>query len=103
MIKIENVKQGLKNYYHEELLPMSWKMSFIEPILNKAIDNAERQYKSIIDMIKNDDGSIDIDYLHQEYRKKVQAIGSVEILGIKFNSDDIDKLVEHIKRTEVTQ
>lgn len=101
MIKIENVKEGIKNYYKEEILPMSWKMSFIEPILMKIIDNAERQYKTVIDMIKNDDGSIDVDYLYQEYRKKIQSMGNVEILGLRFNVDDVDKLMEHIRKSEV--
>lgn len=101
MITIDTIKNGFKSYYKDVILPMSWKMSLVEPIVMIAIDNAERTYKPILDMLKNEDGSIDAEKLYEEYRKKIQAMGSFDIAGIRFNANDIDLLMEHIRKAEV--
>lgn len=102
MITIENVKSGIKKYYSHYILPMNWKMSFLEPVVYKVVDNIEHKYKSIIEMIENEDESIDIDSLYIEYKRKIENYGSIEMFGLKFNEQDIDRLYECIKNEEVT-
>lgn len=64
----------------------------MEEMFNQYKDNSIIQALEIV----REDGTINVDALYNAMKHAMNKMGTVEYMGIKFNSDDVDKLYNYI-------
>jgi len=97
-VKLTHIEQGFRNWYMNEVATLSLWAAMATPIVMLSIANLERKHSTALGMVFDEKGELDIDELHKEYSKLIAQKGHIEISGLKINGNDIDKLVEYIKK-----
>lgn len=101
MLKSKNsVIAGICNWYSKEIAPLDWKLMLATPFVGKIIQNFFDKNNETLKLVFTEDDLIDVDYLYEEYKKLLETSGksNIEIMSVKLNKDDLDKLYEFIKR-----
>lgn len=102
---LEQVEQGILNYLKREIADkadgilkfviytgMNMPNFRIRPIIESYRDNELVKLSGIF----SDENHIDINKLYQAAKQAMQQCHHVEYMGIKFNSEDVDKLYHYI-------
>lgn len=101
-----NVKNGLLNYIHQEIIEKAqgtnkFLLCAGVALLTPKLDEMYHQYKEhpVIKALGviHDNDHIDVDVLYDAMKHAINKVGKVELMGIIFNSSDIDSLYSHIK------
>lgn len=107
MVSLPQISKGLITFIEQELIvkatgKQKFIMYFLIPQIPQKVEQLFDQYKE--NMIINTfikDGGIDLNELYSTTKAAMQKSGNVELFGIIFNENDIDKLYEYISRATV--
>lgn len=104
-MELMKVEQGLLAYINNELIAkatgttkfllyagVALATPKMEEMFNQYKDNSIIQALEIV----RGDGTINVDALYNAMKHAMNKMGTVEYMGIKFNSDDVDKLYNYI-------
>ena len=95
-----SVINGICNWYTKEIAPLDWKLMLATPFVGKIVKNFFDKNEDTLKLAFNDDNLIDVDFLYEEYKKLLDTSGksNIEIMNVKLDKNDLDKLYEFIKK-----
>lgn len=104
MVSLPQISKGIATFIEQELIvhgngKQKFVMYFLIPQIPRKVEELFRQYKDnmlISDFIKPE--GIDIESLYRTSKEAINKSGSVELLGIILNEQDVDKLYGYITR-----
>ncbi len=107
MVSVPQVSKGLITFIEQELVAQAtnkqkFMMYFLMPQIPQKVEQLFKEYKDnmlISDYIKPE--GIDLDGLYKASKVAINKSGNIELLGIIFNEQDIDKLYGYITRAIV--
>ncbi len=104
MVSLPQISKGLITFIEQELIikatgKQKFMMYFLIPQIPQKVEKLFNDYKRnmLIDTFIKEDG-IDLDLLYTTAKSAIQKSGNIELLGIIFNEEDIDKLYGYISR-----
>jgi hypothetical protein len=107
MVSLPQISKGLITFIEQELIikatgKQKFIMYFLIPQIPHKVEQLFDQYKEniILNTFIKDDG-IDLEELYYATKSAIQKSGSLELFGIIFNENDIDKLYGYISRATV--
>ena len=95
--QIAHIQSGVSKWYLKDIAPLGWKAMLMSPLVNMAVANTLNKHAGTVALLADESGYIDIDALHKEYSEIISKAGTVELFGIRFNTQDLDALCETIK------
>lgn len=104
MVSLPQISKGIATFIENELIvhangKQKFVMYFIIPQIPHKVEDLFKQYKDnmlISDFIKPE--GIDVDALYRTSKEAINKSGSIELLGIILNEQDVDKLYGYITR-----
>lgn len=109
MIKQQQLLQAINSYIDREVAPLSNNMLPIQQLVfGMELGIIKRKSKNMLDNFINSpsakllqlidaNGDIDADLLYEALNESMSKQGSVELMGVKFTSADVNKLYAIIK------
>jgi len=97
-VKLNHIETGFKNWYMSEVAGLNIWAALATPVVMLSVANLERKNATFLGMLFDEKGEIDIDELHKEYSGLITQKGSFEVSGLRINTQDLDKLVDYIKK-----
>ena len=97
-VKLTHVETGFKQWYMNEVATINLWLAFATPVVMLAVANLERKNSIFLGILFDENDEIDIDDLHKQYKEILDQKGSLTLYGLKVNSQDLDKLVDYIKK-----
>mgnify|MGYP006991734800 FL=1 len=104
MASLPQISKGLITFIEQELVTKAtnkqkFMMYFLMPQIPHKVEQLLEEYKNnmiLSDYIKQD--GIDLDRLYNTSKQAISRSGNIELLGIIFNDEDIDKLYGYITK-----
>jgi hypothetical protein len=97
-VKLTHIEQGFRDWYMNEVASINLWLALATPVVMLSVANLEKKHGTFIASLLDENGEVDIDELHKEYKKIFDQKQHIQISGLKVNSQDLDKLVEYIKK-----
>lgn len=112
MVKQQQIYAAVNKFIDQELAPMTSGMSSIQQLVfGFQLGVIKRKSQSLIQSYLNNPATklmqlaegdeVDIEILYQALLEAINKQGSVEVIGIKFTSSDVNKLYSMIKEQMV--
>jgi hypothetical protein len=96
-MKLNEIILGIKTYIRNEITTLDWKMAFAEPLIFRGVDNFIKKNGKMLSYLMDENGDIgDIDILRKEYMEKINKQGTINLVGIKLNAQDVSKMFDYI-------
>ena len=103
--RIDQIQRGAAMYFEEEICrkavgPGQFLAYFALPSVPKIVEDKVRQFAASplgADLV-SEDGSIALDRVRDRAKDAMNNVGSLEIMGFRLNTDDVDSLYEYIRR-----
>ena len=99
MVKLTHIHTGIIKFYEQEIAPHKKSLMFFGMAMPLIINNFVRKNATMIELLADENGDIDIDTLHNNYTKFLENNGpfKVPVINADFDAKDLDKLVAIIK------
>ena len=101
MVKLTHIHTGLIKFYAQEIAPLYKSFMFFGSMVPTIINNFIRKNANIIDLLIDENGDVDIDSLHINYKTYLENNGPFTVRVLKqelnFDASDVDKIVAIIK------
>lgn len=105
MVNVDQIKNGIHDYATKELVPKASGLTkfgvyMALPSLDGMVDTYVDKFSNtpFADGIIDDDGYVDIDVLHERAKDAMTHCHHLDMLGFRFDADDIDRLYDAIMR-----
>lgn len=105
-VRIDQIKRGAAAYFENEICrkavgPGQFLTYFALPTVPKLVEDKVRQFAAsplAADLV-TEDGGINLDAARDRARDAMSKVGSIDLMGFRLDSSDVDSLYDYIRRS----